>query len=338
MISSISAIPRNLIRPAFPTYTFVLCLVVTATSLSAGALDIPVSSWRAIPYAAGTVPDPVNDQQTGIAEGDLVGGMVDGVYHSSAYIHFDSGLSSSLTDGTLSLRARLRGDEGRPGFDGVLLVGFDANVDGSVDLFAGVNNQGSSQEIGIYATGSGSNMTPSSTDIGQALQTYTQSAGNYRWEPVTRDNDPALATDSGSDSQDHDGGTVASASGAKKDESADSSYDSAQFLSFSLPFQDLVAQLEAMGISFDETSETGLIVATATQINRINQDFNGIEDGIDSETPWSELGAVSVVDSTSGFSSGGSWGPSTPVPEPSALLLLGMCALLTCTARRRRST
>ena len=153
---------------------------IASTCFSFATLLIsgPTTAWTPILYGPGNVPDDVDDEQTGFKESELVGNLS----HASFYTQFDNGGTPSLTDGTLAFRIRLAENQSQATFDRAAFVGLDADLDGDLDLFDGVNNSGSADSIAIWSPGTGLNISPNTTSIqSPALQTYTQTTGNYHW-------------------------------------------------------------------------------------------------------------------------------------------------------------
>ena len=269
----------------------------------------PTSSWTVIQYA--TSPDPSNDQQTGSSEGDIVGNAA----HPSVYTMFGDAGTPSTTDGTLAFRARVGADSSPAGFKAALFVGVDANRDGALDLFIGINNSGSADTVGIWNPGTGLNVSPNTTTIvSTPLTSYTPSAGvNYHWTAVNTTIDPSVGT-----ATDLDGG-------GQND----------QFLSFAVPFADVVVQLNARGITgINENSAFSYVISTATQANSLNQDLNGVGQNYDPAAVWSALGVVSNGITPSGV----------PVPEvhPAFSVFLVILIVLgherLCSRRRRHQS
>ena len=261
----------------------------------------PTTSWTSILYSNNN-PDPSNDQQTGSSEGDIVGNAA----HPSAYTMFDDAGTLSLTDGTLAFRIRLGADTNPTGFKTALFVGIDANSDGKIDLFLGVNNSGSADTIGIWNPGNGLNVSPSTTSIvATPLISYTPTASNYYWSAVTTTNDPSVGS-----ATDLDGG-------------GQNDY----FLGFAIPFSDIVAQLAAVGITFDQNSTLTYVIATATQANSLNQDLNGVGAGYNGTLTWSQLGVLSNPMTAGGLAA---------VPEINPALWVGLF-LVAVAAQRRLS-
>ena len=271
------------------------------TAASVVDLTAPTTSWTPILYSSSN-PDPSNDQQTGSSEGDIVGNA----QHPSAYTMFGDGNTPSLTDGTLAFQIRLGADTSPSGFKTALFVGIDANNDGKLDLFLGVNNSGSADTVGIWNPGSGANVSPNTTSIvSTPLVSYTPTAANYAWRAVNTTNDPSVGS-----ATDLDGG-------------GQNDY----FLGFAVPFSDVVAQLAAAGITFDQNSTLTYVIATATQANSLNQDLNGVGKNYDPSLTWSQLGVVSIPMTPGGVA---------PVPEVNPALWIGLL-LLAATVQRRLS-
>jgi hypothetical protein len=277
---------RRLSAKFVPIVSILLWCDAAAASITVDVTS-PTTSWTPVTYGSNH-PDPSNDQQTGSSESDIVGDAS----HPSAYTTFGDAGTASLTDGTLGFRVRLGADQSPAGFKGALFVGLDANGDGALDLFIGVNNSGSSDMIGIWNPGAGANTSPNTTSIvSAALVSYTITAINYNWTAVNSAIDPTV--------------------GAATDINGDGKND--YFLTFSVPFADVIAQLNALGITgINENSTFSYVVATATQANSLNQDLNGVGGSYDGSATWSTLGVLSDP-----MTAGG----NLAVPEPSAALV-----------------
>jgi len=293
-------------------YSRILCPSVFALALlvsgSAGAALIAVTSdnteWTEIAYPIATTPDAPNDHQTGIAEGDIVGNNTG---DPAVLTNFDdNGTPGILTDGYVAFRVRLGEDKPPAGFTAFFGVGMDANTDGVIDLFLAVDNSpsGGGNKIAIFSPGAGANTSPSTTSIiTTPLVSYAENNplyDNYDFSPVTTI-DP-LETNTDLDS------------GGKVD----------YYLTFVVPFDDIVAQLGTLGITFDENSTVQYVFGTSTQTNALNQDLAGPTGGTTSTLTWEQLGAISLEYTASG----------SPVPEPSTALLLGMGLMSLAAARR----
>jgi hypothetical protein len=280
-----------------------LLVAAVATPLSArGAPIIPDSStdlWTAITYPT-LLPDFSDDQQTGLGESDVVGNLLDPAF----YILFDDAGTPSLTDGTIAFRVRLGADRNPAGFTHFFGVGLDADLDGSLDLFLGVDNSGNPDQLGIFDPGTGANTSPSTTSIvSTPLVSYTLGASNYDFSAVDATIDPTAST---------------------FDVDGDGYND--YFLTFLIPFQDVVDQLAVNGISgFDQDSYVNYVMGTSTQPNALNQDLGGPNGGTTSSSTWADLGAVSDVYTGSG----------THVPEPGTACLVALGLALLARSRFR---
>jgi hypothetical protein len=281
---------------------FALAFVLSG---AAGAAIIAVTSdnteWTEIAYPIVTTPDDPNDQQTGIAEGDIVGNNTG---DPAILTNFDdNGTPGILTDGFIAFRVRLGEDKPPAGFTAFFGVGMDANSDGVIDLFLGVDNtaSGAGNQIGIFNPGAGANTSPDTTTlVTTPLVSYAETGLNYDFSAVTTI-DP-LETNTDLDA------------GGKVD----------VYLTFVVPFDDVVAQLGLLGIAFDENSTVQYVFGTSTQTNALNQDLAGPNGGTTSSLTWEQLGAISLEYSASG----------TPIPEPSTALLLGLGLVSLAAARR----
>lgn len=282
-------------RPLSRVIGALFCAFLISPATQASTVDItsPTTGWTPILYSNNN-PDPSNDQQTGSSEGDIVGNAA----HPSVYTTFGDAGTPSLTDGTLAFRLRLGADVSPAGFKTAVFVGIDANQDGALDLFIGVNNSGAADTIGIWNPGNGTNTSPSTTTIvSTPLVSYTQTATNYNWSVVNTTIDPTVGTET-----DLDGGGQTD-----------------RFLSFSVAFSDVVTQLTARGIvGFDENSALTYVIASATQANSLNQDLNGVGPGYDGALPWSTLGVLSNPMTPAGMA----------VPEQDASICTAFIALL----------
>jgi hypothetical protein len=276
-------------------------------------LFIPSMLWGQIPLLGPTTEwislgadyDFFGDQQTGDAASDIVGTADDPGFLTS----FDGGGTSLLSDGWIGFRIRLDtagGNASGAEFGRNLWVGIDADLNGSVDVFLGVNRQGSTDELAIFAPGSGENVSPSTTTIAKsAYATYALSSTNYDYRPVDYTTD---------------GGTT-------NDLTTATTGDPDYYLSFLLPFADVVSFLEAssLSLSIDEDTALHYVVATSTQSNSLNQDIGGVDGEVNSTTTWEVLGSFTPTVNPTG----------ELIPEPSVAMLL--CSILVFPMRRRRS-
>jgi hypothetical protein len=253
------------------------------------------TSWTAIVYPT-TLPDASDDQATGIPEADIVGNLA----NAALYYRFDDAGTPSATDGAIAFRARVGADKNPAGFEHFIGVGVDANLDGALDLFLAVDNSGNPDRVGIFDAGSGANTSPSTTSINSTpLFSYALSATNFHFGAVNATIDPTATS---------------------FDLDADGSTD--YFVSFVIPFADVVSALAAQGINgFDDGDAMRFVIGSSTQPNALNQDLGGPAGGTTSTQTWSQLGAFSnTLTPSGGF---------TPIPEPgtASFVALGLVAL-----------
>jgi len=251
--------------------------------------------------------DYLSDQQTGQPSSDIVGGSGGSfnLYDSGFFTNWDPGTASN-TDGTLGFRVRLDDHDGNntPAYNGFLWVGIDADTNGSIDVFAGVDKQGNSSKIAIYDAGSGLNNSPSTTTIAQNSYDSTDavSGTNYSYRAVNYLND---------------GGTT-------NDITTGTSGDIDYYISFTVDFGQLVAFLNTQGISINDSTPMRYVLATATQGQSLNQDLGQLPKNFDGVQTWEQLGGFSPTMTATG----------SLVPEPSTMLL-GACAVPFLLRRRR---
>lgn len=220
----------------------------------------------------------------------------------------DNGIASS-TDGSLGFRLRLDaagGPGNKPAFDRAAWIGIDADLNGSVDVFLGLNLSGSASDLGIFAPGTDLNTSPSTTSISSsAYRSYTLDSTSYNYRPVN------FVTD---------GGTT-------NDVTTTTTGEPDYYVSFLVPFTDVVSFLAGKSIHINDQSPLRYVSATSTNGNTLNQDLGGVNGGVNSATTWVNLGGFSSIVSATG---------SPAVPEPtSALLVLGSVMLFLAPRRRR---
>lgn len=251
----------------------------------------PATNWTVITYGwtGGPVADPTADSRTGIVEAEIVGTT----NRASLYKLFYDGGTPSLTDGQLAFRMRLAADSGSAGFGKSAFVGLDGNGDGKLDIFVAVNNS-AANNMTIWPAGNGANNSPSTTTVGgPPLFTYTENASNYNWIVVDATSDP------GQTQFDLDGG-------GQPD----------QFLSFVIPFADVVSAMNSVGVTnFNQNSVVNFVGLTGNQDGKLNQDINGVNGGTSSTNSWFNLGALSDPYTVIGVNA---------VPEPATVSLFAL--------------
>lgn len=185
-------------------------------------------------------------------------------------------------DGTLGFRLRLDeagGPANKPAFDRAAWIGIDADLNGSVDVFLGINLSGSASELGVYAPGTSANTSPNTTSIAStAFKSYTISTANYDYRPVN------FSTD---------GGTT-------NDVTTTTTGDPDCYVSFMVPFADVASFLAGKSINITDQTPLHYVSATSTQGNSLNQDLGGVNGGVNSTSSWTSLGGFSQTVYTSG--------------------------------------
>jgi hypothetical protein len=262
----------------------------------------PTNFWTAVAYSGANQQDYFDDQQTGNGDADIVGNSQNAAF----YVDFNDLGTSSLTDGIWYARVRLGSDRPQAGqFDNNLFIGMDANSDGVLDLFVGVDNQGANTRLAIWDPGSGANTSPSTTSIVSPAQYYTgQNAGNYNFSRVSSALDPTVT------SLDLDG---------------DGHND--WFLSFAIDFSQIVTQMQSVaGLSIDQTTSVRYVLATSNTDNSLNQDLNGANGQIGSSLTWQQLGVISNPMAI-----------GSSVPEPGLFAILAGVAVFVVSRRRSRA-
>jgi len=244
----------------------ILCNPATAQVV----MNSVTPNWTVINYPYST-PDPFDDQQTGSYEADIVGDA----NHGAFYTAFDGVGTPSLVDGWLAFRFRMAGEKPPKGYTGAAFVGLDANRDGALDVFVGVNNSGSKNHVGIWGAGSSANTSPGTISLDTKNPVYTAEASvsNYDWSALSETIDPDAQT---------------------LDVNQDGNTD--YFLSFSVPFAEVVGACGNANITgVTEDTVIRYVAFTATQANSPNQDIGGVEGQGNSDLTWTSLGAISAV-------------------------------------------
>lgn len=265
----------------------------------AAAVSAPSGEWTAL---LGNY-DFRGDQKAGQADGDIVG--LDEDY--GLFVTYNSADADVSGQSTFGFRLRLDaagGNSKKIEFKGAAWLGIDGDMNGSIDVFLGVNMSGSSRTLGIYSPGTGANNAPGSTSVSStAYRTYTIGTSNYDYRPVS------YKTDGGS----------------TNDLTPTTTEDPDYYLSVLIPFEHIANALADVKIDITEKTPLNYVAATSTQGNSFNQDISGVDGGIDSPETWAQLGAFAPTITIEG----------TLVPEPGTawFTLLSLSLLI---LRRRR--
>ncbi|MEQ1862898.1 MAG: Ig-like domain-containing protein, partial [Chthoniobacteraceae bacterium] len=233
-------------------------------------VNSPNTDWVTVPYRATAVVDVSGDSVSGNADTDLVGSSALPAFLTK----FIPGTSS--TNGTVQFRLRI-GKGGGGSYGKTVIIGMDANQDGVLDLYVG-----SKGDIRISQSIAGAlSISPSTTTLNTKafLKKYSKNSTNYHWAAVnTASSTSGVALDPAADTA------------AKQD--IGSSGDTDFFISFSLPFADLVAAFASKGITFNSTMPVTYVAGISSDAKTFNQDFGGLTGGAGSTTTFASLGVM----------------------------------------------
>jgi hypothetical protein len=249
----------------------------------------------------GYMTDPLDDQQTGQYDSDFAS-STSGARANSGFL-----VTFGTINGVQHLGFRIALNEFKTTGNLVnIRVGFDGNNDGVVDLFMGPSLQNNQYGLVFQGTGTGANVSPSTTTLTNAFYPTAANAGNAL--AFTADNFSNIEL-TPSNIAAHYPGWVTQQETANKAPLNDA------IISFAIPLADINAALAELGKGFAIGPETLMrwIAFTATQNNSINQDVYGLP----KITNSSGVGATPYTDFLPLMNAYGQ-----PVPEPSAYGLL----------------
>ncbi|HEY0847082.1 MAG TPA: Ig-like domain-containing protein, partial [Noviherbaspirillum sp.] len=245
-----------------------------------------------VPIMMGTNFDPQGDSQAKAADTDIVGDTT----HAAVFTAYDDGGTESTTaDDTMAFRIRIDNPTSSTNFGGVAIIGMDADLNGSIDIFFAVDGRNNGQSIRILDPGTGANVSPNTTSTAP-LPTgwiasngiYSFSGSNYSVNAVSAGTDPHWTGDS---DLGNDGKTDV-------------------FVSFKISFQDIAAVLAkpspadrsgtygprgTTGIqNFTKDTVVQYVAMTQTQLGPINGDIGGVGPSYDKNASFSSLGTYSA--------------------------------------------
>lgn len=298
-------------------------VIDSATRASDGSGGYVYDTWKPLlgypggaqTGADGYMSDPLSDQQTGQYDSDFASmsgsatgpgflvqfGTIGGVEH----IGFRIVMNEYKTTGNL---VNIR-------------VGFDGNYDGVVDLFLGPSLQNNQYGLVFQGTGTGLNVSPSTTTLTTAF--YPAAAGVGSALAFTSSNFSNIELTAANLATYYPGWVM---------QNGKTAGDNDALISFALPVAHVNQALAQLGAGFSISAETYMrwIAFTATQNNSINQDVYGLpkitnSNGVGDVT-WSSF--LPFMN-----------GSGQPVPEPAAyggVLGLGLVGLALLRRRPRR--
>ncbi len=293
-----------------------LLVGIAASSYAAVTVTSPTSDWTSVTYP-GVQSDYFSDEQATSVEADLVG---IGIY-TAVYTKFDNNNTTLTTDGEIGFRFRVAGEKSPSGFDNVLWIGLaitgvDSNPgDGITDLDVFIGYDSGSNSIGVYDPGTGSNTSPNTTSIvSTPVWSVAATGTTSNWSSVD-------IIDTGLPAADYnlDGGNQGGIDNTD------------HFFTFKIDFTLLSTAISGViGTAFDDETAFGIVSATATQTNALNQDLNGVNGNVNdnnSTITWDALNALSPLMNSQGEA----------IPEPSTIaLILGGIAFFFILRRRSR--
>jgi hypothetical protein len=296
--------------PALGVYVAISLLLGGAKLPAAtiSSVNDPTTNFRVVSFP--NQNDYFNDQQTGQGSSDIVGNTA------------NPGFFTAFDGTNVYYRVRLGATDlskSQPAYAGLFWVGMDANGDGKIDLFLGVNNQGSNHFLQFQSPGTGANNSPSTTSIGSAVAAYqiAESTSNYKYASVSTALQPGLID---------------------TDLNADNKIDS--FLTFRVPFAGAAgtATLQGAlagipGININASTSLSYVIATSTQQNSLNQDIGGLPKAFDGTKTWTQLGGITPPLHVDGSL------VNIPTPEPGTWVQLcsGGLVIALCAIRKRRA-
>ncbi len=266
----------------------------------------------------GYMIDPLNDQQTGQYDSDFIASVSGGQVNSGFLVNFGT------INGVEHIGFRIALNEFKTTGNLVnIRVGIDGNNDGVIDLFMGPSLQNNQTGLVFQGTGTGANVSPSTTTLTSAF--YPTAAGVGNALAFTADNFSNIELTPANVAAHYPGW------GTQDGKNPD---DIDALISFAIPLIDINAALAQLDKNFTIGPETFMrwLAFTATQNNSINQDVYGLPK-IANNTSVGDTLYTDFLPLMNAY--------GQPVPEPSyygLLLAAGLGALLLCRRPGRRTT
>ncbi len=266
--------------------------------------------------ADGYMADPLNDQQTGQYDSDFA--SMSGTVSGPGFL-----VQFGTIGGVEHLAFRIVMNEYKTTGNLVnIRVGFDGNYDGKVDLFMGPSLQNNQYGLVFQGTGTGLNVSPSTTTLTNAF--YPTAAGVGSALPFSATNFSNIELTAANIATYYPGWTM---------QNGKTAGDNDALISFAIPVAHINQALAQLGAthSIDSSTYMRWIAFTATQNNSINQDVYGLP----KITNSNGVGDV-TWDSFLPYMNGS----GQPVPEPASygcMLGLGLVAWGYLRRRPRRS-
>lgn len=312
--------------PVFVSHAQTTLDINAPSRVSDGAGGWIYDTWKpmlGMPGGAQTSPDgymidPLADQQTGQYDSDFVSSVSGGQVNSGFLVSFGT------INGVEHIGFRIALNEFKTTGNLVnIRVGFDGNNDGVIDLFMGPSLQNNQTGLVFQGTGTGANVSPSTTTLTSAF--YPTAAGVGNALAFTADNFSNIELTPANIAAHYPGWVT---------QDGKNPGDIDALISFAIPLADINAALAQLGKDFAVGPETFMrwVAFTATQNNSINQDVYGLP----KIAPNNGVGNTLYTDFLPLMNAYGQ-----PVPEPSSyglLLAAGLGGLLLCRRPVRRAS
>ena len=137
------------------------------------------TGWSSLLY--GSRQDPGGDQQASKASTDIVGDAG----HATLYFNYDNKGTATESDDEISYRFRVASADSGGAFGAKGIIGIDADLDGTIDIYVGVDDAQTSNVV-LYNPGTGANISPNTSSITPAPgRSYLTTASTYKFTAVS---------------------------------------------------------------------------------------------------------------------------------------------------------